>query len=256
MRDRLDVTCELRTSELDYDGRAPLSVLCRFGQEAAEQHTVGWGIDLESLLRQNRTWVLLKLHIRVDRFPRGRQEIRVSTWPSGVEGRFAFREFEYFMAGEAQPFAAASSAWAVVDLTRGRPVRIKDILPDLEPTMSGRVIPDAFADIEPGHTPCLEKSFPVRLSDLDINRHVNNLHYIEWVVESVPDPYWDTHETTGLQVEFRAPARFGDVVRVYTFEQTGTDDDPAPGFIHTLKTDPAGPDLIRARTRRRPRVGN
>jgi acyl-ACP thioesterase len=336
---------DLRTLELDHRGRAPLSVLCRFMQEAAEMHSVAMGLDVENLRQRHLTWVLVRFHIRVSDYPAGRQPLTVETWPTGMDGRWAYREFRFLREGADKPFALGTSVWSMVDLNRGRPIRILDQFPRYDIPLGERVVAGAFPDIRPAGDVVDERRFPVRLADLDINGHVNNLHYIEWVIESGPGEAWRTHEIESLNLEYRGQARYGDTVHALCHpaaesaapevtlpgtsrsrgdgkmdvpdapprarmtparhpaggdvsrpgENTGAagdpagDDVPRPGentgaagnpadgetfrsveksgvdqpaadrgrapvleLVHFLRTDPAGPDLLRARTRRRP----
>jgi|GEM_PF-1038459 len=303
---------DLRTLELDHRGRAPLSVLCRHMQEAAERHSVKMGLDVEILRRRHLTWVLVRFHIRVADYPAGRQSLTVETWPAGMAGRWAYREFRFFRDGAATPYALGSSVWSMVDLRRGRPIRILDQFPRYDIPLGERVVDDAFPAIRPAGDAVDQRRFPVRLADLDINGHVNNLHYIEWVIESGPDDVWRTHEIESLNLEYRGQARYGDTVHALCHPaaeakasggvpadagrapgdgrmdlaaanvprpgaNTGAAGEPAAGetsrsdeksgvdqaaahggraaaldLVHFLRTDPAGPDLLRARTRRRP----
>jgi acyl-ACP thioesterase len=84
--------------------------------------------------------------------------------------------------------ASAWSAWIVVDLERGRPVRLDKALPDsyfsaAEPTgePADDVIPAVSGDCD------FEREFSVRRSELDLNGHTNHTVYFDWALESIPD---------------------------------------------------------------------
>lgn len=242
-------TFELRTYELDHRGRMGAGTLFRFLQDIAETNAAVLSADVESLLRHGLTWVLLRLQLEVARYPAGRQAIRVETWPSGNEGRYWRREFRLFQAADADPFARATSQWSLLDLRKMRPVRPEEAPPGLIFPQTERALPDPFPEIRPRGEPVWMRQFPVRLADIDINRHVHNGRYLEWLLESVPDPVWDSHELTWLAVEFRAPARFGDTVHALTWpaSETGAELE----FMHIFRATPDGPDLTRAWTVRR-----
>jgi len=245
------VPFELRTYELDFRGRLPLPVMCRHLQEAAERHAVSLDADVESLLRRNLTWLLLKVYLEVDHYPAGRRNLVVETWPSGAERLYAFREFLFFEEGQEIPFARGSSDWTILDLERGRPIRVKNVLPHVNFDPTERMVAVAAGEFLPAGAPVAERDFPVRLADLDINGHVNNLHYLEWLAECVPGEMWRTHEVARLQVEFRQQARYGDIVRARTFVDPETDG-PGTGLVHLLRSREADDDVIRARSFRRP----
>ena len=132
----------------------------------------------------------------------------------------------------------------VLDATTGRPVALPAEVQALPPPRP-RVLADELIRFPAMPVPELEVEFPVRLSDLDINRHVNNVHYVEWIVESVPPTVWNEQTATELDITFRAPAVHGDVVVVRTAR---VPDSAEPAFLHRLVEAKSGRELVRART--------
>jgi acyl-ACP thioesterase len=232
----------LKTYELDFHGRVPVAVIYRFMQEAAERDAVERRFDTETLLRKNLTWMLLRMQIRFRDFPEGRQGIDVETWPSGIDSRYAFREFRLFASSLEDPFAVASSVWLLIDRERQRPVQLA---PFFEPSGRQRTEPLVAArqsEPDPSGGVVVSKEFPVRLADLDINNHVNNLHFLEWVVESVPEEYWTGRTVVEVDLEYKKQVMYGDSVRVETVPAAGG------GFFHRMTSPKTNGDILIART--------
>ena len=61
--------------------------------------------------------------------------------------------------------------------------------------------------------PAVEKTFPVRRSDLDVVGHVNNTQYVGWLLETVPDEVDSGLRPAALEVVFQREALYGDAVR-------------------------------------------
>ena len=99
---------ELKTYELDHRSEMPLWVIYRFLQEAAEYNAVDLGFDTESMLKRSLTWLLVRLQLRVGSVPTQRTTVRAESWPSGVQSRFALRDFRLWWDGATEPFAVAS----------------------------------------------------------------------------------------------------------------------------------------------------
>jgi len=233
---------ELKTYELDFHGRIPVSVIYRFMQEAAEHDAVDRGFDTETLLRKNLTWVLVRMQMRFQDFPEGRQKIDVETWPSGMESRFAFREFKLFAGRPKVPFAVASSTWLLIDTERQRPVQVA---PFFDPSGHQRTEPMVAvreSDPAPAGEAVISKEFRVRLSDLDINNHVNNLHYVEWVVESAPETYWAGRTIREMDLLYKKQVKYDDTVRIETFPAAGG------GFFHRMTSLKTTGGILVART--------
>jgi medium-chain acyl-[acyl-carrier-protein] hydrolase len=85
-------------------------------------------------------------------------------------------------------------------------------------------LPRAFAaDLEklPGCADAKnEITLSVRWSDLDVNRHVNNSRYAEWVVEGVAGGERDSGVLTRLDIDFLAETQHPGTVLVRTRQDT------------------------------------
>ena len=49
--------------------------------------------------------------------------------------------------------------------------------------------------------------------DLDINSHVNNVRYAEWILETLPHEVLFNWHLTSLELEFKSELRLGDEAR-------------------------------------------
>ena len=65
------------------------------------------------------------------------------------------------------------------------------------------------------NTPAME--FEVQRSDIDFLEHVNNVRYVEWILQTIPKALRGGHELDCLEVQFRKEAVYSDRVRVETF---------------------------------------
>jgi medium-chain acyl-[acyl-carrier-protein] hydrolase len=235
-------TFNIKTAQLDFRRRIPLYVLYQCLQESAENNAVELGFDTETLLRQNLTWMLVRMSLLVRQLPVGRQPIVVETWPSGVESRMAFREFRVFTGHGTEPFLVASSTWFMVNIEKQRPVNVQGHFPPDLLMLRERVIQSPIPSLEKPHEVIFRKKIPIRLADVDLNGHVNNTHYIEWLTEAVPETIWREREIHELHVEYKRQARYGDSVLI----ETGQTSD---GFLHSMTASGSGAELFRAATR-------
>jgi len=194
-------------------GTASVLALADYFQEAAGHHAAELGVSMQDLLAEDRAWVLAHLRLEIDRLPDWNETITLETWPSGLERLFATREV-VFRDGEGDAIAQGTSAWLVIDTERRRPVRPPSILYDIE--TPDRPVP-LDADLDDLPTPeraDRTQDFSVRYHDLDLNRHVNNVRYLEWALETLPPSVLDERRCTGLALQFEAEATYGDPIEV------------------------------------------
>ncbi len=230
----------VRFNEADATGFATVQTLGNWLQEAADQHARALGWAREQLQARQLFWALTGLRLLLTRYPRWRETATIATWPSGADRLFAWRDFEVVDAAGAA-LGVATSAWLLVNEVSRRPVRM---LPDIAAAALSRpraLVHDFRARLAPPERAEHTRRFNVRRSDLDVNGHVNNVAFIEWVVETVPPEVSGAARVTDITLEFQAEALLGDEV----IAQAAAD--PAGGghiFRHQLRR--AGDDRLLA----------
>jgi acyl-ACP thioesterase len=230
----------VRADEIDLHGRAAITAVCNWLQEVAGNHAraLGWGI--EQLGAEQLTWVLARLHLRLDRLPAWRDEVAVTTWPAGVDRLYAVREFR--IDDGAGACGGATTGWVLLHVGRRRPVRPPATLAALGRDQT-RVVADRFEPLGPPAAVEHEQRFTVRFGDVDLNRHANNVRLVGWTLETLPLEVLD-RPLVELEVDFRAEAPLGVTLRALAERVPGD----ALSFRHRLE-DAGGREIARARSR-------
>ena len=205
----------VRSYEMDVQGVASVPAICNYLQEVAGNHATELGVAVDHLFKKNMTWVLSRLHIQVFRFPFWREEIKIETWPSGRQRKFATRDFLIFDQKH-NILVKATSSWMIIDLKTQKPIVMPEFMDEIRLPDRQRAIDDSFPKMTLPKNPNLERQFDVRLGDLDINQHVNNVKYIEWALESVPLDIWKAKILASLEISFRAETKHGERIIIQT----------------------------------------
>ncbi|MBP1767077.1 MAG: acyl-ACP thioesterase [Candidatus Aminicenantes bacterium] len=198
----------VRTYECDTRGRLRLEALLNYLQDSAAEHAERLGAGVVDLIKRNLTWVLSRYHIRISRYPGWKESVELATWPSLHQGLFALREFEV-RDGQGTLIAAASSSWMLIDLKTKRPVAPGERLGPY-PRDPRRAVGSNFEPLPAVGQGDIERSFRVRLSDLDWNRHVNHVATIAWALETPAADFLEKHHPVEIEVDFRGQAFFGE----------------------------------------------
>lgn len=244
METRHRQTFRIRSYETDQQGRLQAPILCRLLQEAATAHAAELGVAVETLIDGGVAWVLSRLRLSVQRWPRAEEEFVVETWPAAANRLFAERRFE-LMDTTGAIIGTAATLWFILDLESRRPIRLPATVVeamqrlDLEgkPMRPGALdVPDS-GDAGVG--------FTVRRSDLDLAGHVNNTSYVEWVVEAVQDAIWQSNDLAELEIAYVTECHHGQ--NVASLSQT-TVCDGGCEVRHQLVRPEDGAEVARART--------
>ena len=226
--------------EADAFGDLTLPALAGYLQDIAGRNAEDLGFGLAALHARGVTWVLARQRLETSRRLRLGEELTVETWPSGVRGLVASREFRVSAAGEV--VAVATTAWLVLDLATRRPVRPEDVLdPALRPDLPS-LAPVAGRLPRPGPA-ARERPLEVRYADIDLNQHVTNTSYLGWALETAPEELWRTARAASAEIHFLAEARLGEAV-------VARGELDAEGIMaHEVVRSPDGTLLARLRTR-------
>ena len=241
---RWQETFRIQSYDIGSNGLLRLDALCNFLQESAGGHARELGVAVEQLLRHNTTWVLSRLHVKIHRVPGWRQQLRIHTWPAQVDRRYAVRDFELYI--EEEKMATATTAWLFIDLERKRPIRLPDDIAAFHPNPPVRALADPFSRLPVPEQVDHETVVQVYYRDLDLNRHTNNVSYVSYCLEALPEPFLHEHAPTELEIEFRNESRRGD--RLLSRATLQTDGDRAE-VLHQLVHEVSGLEICRAITR-------
>ena len=177
------LSAAVRFAEVDRDQVMALPAILQLLQEAAIRHADLFGVGARGLAERGTSWVLHRLSLGIERYPRRDEELRVETWSTGVRGFRGYREFR-LLCGE-ELLLSASSLWLWIDLrTRMLARGPEDLAAAFPLGGAGR----------PLYRPELEKlrfaapaegsavvPVTIRYSDFDANGHVNNTAFFDYL---------------------------------------------------------------------------
>ncbi len=239
----------MHSYDVDFARRATVEALCRYFLEAAWNHAEALGFGFSHLARAEKVWVLSRLVLELEAYPSWGEQLRLETWPRGIESVFALRDFE-LLQPDGTRLAGGSSAWLILDARSRRPQRIEKFLAPITP-VERRATQREPAKIPTALQPHSGQAvqgpsesewrrgltgesavWPVRYSDVDLNGHVNSARSIGWLMDSYPAKWHEHQVARMLEVNYVGESRQGDMLSLNTL-QTGPQE-----FLHAIrKTD-------------------
>lgn len=235
---------KVRAYEAGPDGRVNIQSLCNYLQDAASSHAFLMGVAVDRLQKDNLTWVLSRLHVRIERYPYWMDKIRIDTWPADKDKYYGIRDFRMFD-GKNRQVGVASSSWMMIDTVQRRSVALPDFMDSLQDKEAGRSLDDPFTQLPKVEQIDNEKFFNVRIADLDMNRHVNSVHYLSWALETVPPEIWKNFRLSDVEINYRNESYYGD--RICSQSEARENGDSVV-FIHQLFQEKERRELTRLRT--------
>lgn len=179
----------------------PSAVLTMF-QDCSEALTESWGVGLDAMLARGAIWVAAKVDCAVARLPEHGEAVTVRGWAG--RSRSGIFPFHYELRGaDGSELLTGCSMWVLSDLAAHSmmgPNVPKIKLPTPEPD-------DApLPRMRPVRPPELRQHTTrrVQYSETDINGHLTNTRYIDWVCDLAPRAFHETHPMKGMRLNYRA----------------------------------------------------
>ena len=194
------------------NGTVKPSALLRHMQAAAIKDAAKLGADYDAMREKDMIFVLTKLRLKFFRLPRFCDALEIRTWNREVKGVCFDREYAMYVKGELS--AAAVSRWALVSF-KNRAI--------LRPDAIGKSVvtnPDETLGIEfsrrikpPEGLPATQTSHKASFSELDINGHVNNSRYADYLVDYSGIDL-NGKLISGLEIHFQNEFKAGETLSV------------------------------------------
>lgn len=185
---------------------------------AADFHSNDRGYGVNYLNSVNKTWVLSRLSVELDKFPAIYEDFVVETWIDSVMRYFTNRNFKITNKDE-YVYGYGKSIWAMIDTTTRQPV---DILKTSNETISEYLEADYANPIKKSSRVKLDddlklqQSILTTYSDIDINGHVNSIKYIEHILDLFPIEYYKKYRIKKFDIAYIMESHNNDKLNFYT----------------------------------------
>jgi len=210
----------VRSYEIDFNSRLNIFSLFNYFQEIAWEHAGLLHFGLEDLSLRNLFWVLSRVRVEIERLPRWTENITLITYPRGIDGLFALRDYEIYDS-QGNRIISGSSSWLILDANTRRPIRLTDLdLPFI--TNERRALSvNASKVMDVKQIPTKRDELIIRTSDIDVNHHVNNTRYIEWAYNTFPLAYHKENILKVVEVNFLAEGKEENSIQVEQYQLSG-----------------------------------
>ena len=199
--------------EVDFTLRATLSSLGGAVLNTAGVDAYGKGFGVDVLNADNHSWVLSRMALEIDLRPMQYTDYTIGTWISDYGRVLSTRNFT-LTDDAGHEFGRAVTQWAMIDLTTRSAVDLSWV---------GREHQEAVVPVPPptdkprkirAVTPTQHAEHRVVYSDIDFNRHVNTMRYIEMMLDMLPVEMLTREAPVRLDIHFLKECRFGQTLSI------------------------------------------
>lgn len=219
----------------DFSGRLFMGHMGNHLLNAADYHSHDRGFGMAYLNTINKTWVLSRLAVEMERMPAMYAHFDVETWVESAMRFFTNRNFKVIDSQSGEVYGYGRSVWAMIDTQTRQPVNLLEvnggsIANYVERTKTCPIAKGSRVNCTDAGE--LVAEIKTRYNDIDINGHVNSVKYIEHVLDTFPVEWYQTHRLQRFEVAYVAEAHAGDTLRFYRESPDGLS-----FFLRVVKSD-------------------
>lgn len=198
--------------QVDFTLRASAASLINYMLNVAgvDAHNKGFGVEV--LQGQSFTWVLSRLAVDIDTQPNQYDDISVDTWVNEFNRLSSTRNFRINRAGEV--VACGVSQWCMLNMETRQAVDMSLLKDVYVRAMVDEPSPISQPERLRGVTVAESVERRVVYSDIDFNRHVNTMRYIDMMFNNIPLDVIEHNDGLRLDINFIAEARYGETLTI------------------------------------------
>lgn len=209
----------LRWMDFDKYGRIQPFALLDLCQDVATEHAEMINIGRSDMLAKGVFWAVIRTKLEIVGTPKHFQDVTVRTWPHSPT-RFSFQRDFSIRDESGDELAKATTEWVLMDIETRKfvsAVDFYDVPDDLDDARAFERKPRKIKDFETGNMPVA--TFAPGYSDIDVNGHVNNAKYANYIVDAL-DAGPDASIRT-LQIDYRHEVLPGAPLAMHTLVEDG-----------------------------------
>ena len=177
------------------------------------------GYGSNDIATNKLTWILLDWKLKVLNRPKYGQTLDVHTWARVGNRFFTYRDFEIYDENGTL-CAIATSKWTLINIEEGKMERITEEVIEKYKTEEKEVFPGEKLDkLQMPEEFLSSINYTVKRKDIDINKHMHNLNYLDLAYEALPEEVYDLRPFDNVRIMYKKEIKYGDTVECkYTRE--------------------------------------
>ena len=199
--------------DVDFTLHSTIAAMCNNVLNIAGVDAQRNGFGVDELMKNNWSWVLSRMAVEFDRLPEQFSQYAIRTWVN-YDGRLLSSRNFVLTDADGNIFGRVVSQWAMINFETRRPVDLTQLAESYMTVLSDEESPcerpHKLTAVEAAQT------FEHRIvySDIDFNRHVNTMRYLDMMVDMLPIETFAEPHAVRIDLHFVKESVYGQTLTV------------------------------------------
>lgn len=206
-----------------FTGDAFLHHIFDIFQDISTENSREFKMDSDAMANEsNAYWIVQKNRVRIHKMPHIYDDITVETWPNAPGNvrcdrncRIKDRSGAVMVEGRSQ--------WVILDRDTHMIRKISStVYPINGEHIEDKLLTEPFLRLnEQFGDEDFVYSHRVKMSDMDISNHTNNVAYIRIMTDALEPSFFSENEIYEFEIEYKKESHYGDELKIYKKERDG-----------------------------------
>lgn len=228
---KIETVRRVESFDADLHNQLKISSIFNYMQDIASFHADELGVGYKALQENQIFWVLSWAKVEIKSLPSYGETIKIKTWAKGKERLFYMRDFIFYNDRD-EEIIKGTSAWLLLDSKTKRMTDLVKVGLDL-PSFPDEHAIDEFPGkfnflLEEGR----DYKRKIFYSDIDINRHVNNSRYLEFILDCYDESEHEKNKIKAVTIAYKGETHFMDEL---TINRSSLSDKENSDFLRAVR---------------------
>ena len=201
------------SNDVDSNFELKMSSFFKMMQDIAVEHSEILGVGHAQTIEKGLMWVITRFNLEITKMPSYRQNVILKTYP-GKTNKFIFPRHFILTDEDGNVLIRAVSIWLVLN----QETRKVCLNPFENNDLPYEVVEGELESPQKINTQAIyyKETRKVRYNDIDLNGHLNNTKYIDYIFDLHDSNFYKEHTPTSLLINYNHELKDGDEVKLYS----------------------------------------
>lgn len=190
-------------SDIEKDNKIKNIAILKMLENIGSYHSDIAGYGTNDIPIKKLSWILLDWKLKVIKRPTYGENLEIHTWARVANKFFTYRDFEIYD-GNKNLCAIATSKWTLVNIEEGKMSKItEDVINSYKPEEKEVFEEEKLEKLQEPKEFISNITYTVKRKDIDINKHMHNLYYLDLAYEALPEDVYNTNIFDNVRIMYK-----------------------------------------------------